>query len=130
MNMGVRSVFRFVPMAVVMGTIYMLSAQPGDSLSLPQLPGVDKLAHMAIYGVLALSILFAFSESAKTNELKRVILVTVFCSILYGITDELHQAFVPGRDSSIFDLLADSLGAVTVCLFYIYGRRPQQGQGQ
>jgi VanZ family protein len=109
-------------MVVVMGTIYLLSAQPGDSLSLPQLPGLDKLAHMAAYGILALSILFAFSKSTKKNDVKRVVLLTVVWCLAYGITDEFHQAFVPGRSPSLLDLLADCIGAVMVCLFYLLRR--------
>jgi len=120
--MKVGFLFRYVPMVVVMGTIYLLSAQPGDSLSLPQLPGLDKLAHMAAYGILALSILFAFSKSTKKNDVKRVVLLTVVWCLAYGITDEFHQAFVPGRSPSLLDLLADCIGAVMVCLFYLLRR--------
>lgn len=120
--MKLRFVFRYVPMVVVMGTIYLLSAQPGENLSLPQLPGLDKLAHMAAYGILALSILFAFTKSSKKNDAKRVVLLTVGCCLAYGITDEFHQAFVPGRSPSLLDLLADCIGAVMVCLFYLLRR--------
>ena len=116
------SVLRFVPMAVVMGTIYLLSAQPGDSLPLPQLPGIDKLAHLAIYGILALSILFALNSSRKKHDVKKIVLLTVGCCLVYGITDEVHQAFVPGRYPSLLDLLADFLGACLVCLFYLFRR--------
>lgn len=122
MKLKAGSVFRFVPMTVVMGTIYLLSAQPGDSLSLPQLPGLDKLAHMALYGILALTILFAFTKSRKKLDAKRVVLVTVGCCLAYAITDEFHQAFVPGRSPSLLDLLADFLGAVMVCIFYLFRR--------
>lgn len=120
--MKVGFVLRYVPMVAVMGTIYLLSAQPGDSLSLPQLPGLDKLAHMTAYGILAMSILFAFSKSTKKNDVQRVVLLTVTCCLAYGITDEFHQAFVPGRSPSLLDLLADCFGAVMVCLFYLLRR--------
>lgn len=122
MKLRVKSVLRFVPMACVMGTIYILSAQPGDSISLPQLPGVDKLAHMAIYGVLALTILFSFNRPTTKSDLKRVVLMTVSSCLVYGITDEFHQSFVPGRTPSVLDLLADCIGAFIACLFYLFWR--------
>ena len=50
MNRKVAAVLRIVPMIFVMGTIFFLSHQPGDQLSLPPLPGLDKLAHLAAYG--------------------------------------------------------------------------------
>jgi VanZ family protein len=40
-------------------------------------------------------------------------MLSVLLSSLYGVTDELHQAFVPGRVASIGDLVADSIGAFT-----------------
>jgi VanZ family protein len=36
----------------------------------------------------------------------------IFLSTMYGVTDELHQQVVPGRDVSWQDLLADGAGAV------------------
>jgi VanZ family protein len=38
--------------------------------------------------------------------------------VLWGILDEVHQAFVPGREASVFDGVADAVGVVTVSLIY------------
>ena len=33
-------------------------------------------------------------------------------ALAYGLSDELHQAYVPGRQSSFYDVLADGAGAL------------------
>ncbi|MBU1565975.1 MAG: VanZ family protein [Proteobacteria bacterium] len=105
-------------MILIMGAIFILSDQPGGTFYLPPLPGIDKLAHAVVYGMLAVTIISALSTSFKEKK-PRVVLVgtTVFC-FFYGISDEFHQYFVPGRVSSGFDVLADVFGAVVVCLFW------------
>lgn len=114
---------RMVPMALVMGTIFFLSHQPGDSLHLPPLPGIDKLAHSLAYGGLAAAMLFGFSERWKKQRRGLVIFATTVFCLLYGISDEFHQSFVPGRTPSLVDILADSAGAVLVCLLWLRIRR-------
>jgi VanZ family protein len=37
---------------------------------------------------------------------------------IYGITDEIHQSFVPMRDTSVFDVFADGLGSFAGAYFY------------
>ncbi|PPD35647.1 MAG: teicoplanin resistance protein VanZ [Methylomonas sp.] len=69
----------------------------------------DKFLHTGAYWVMAIlswRALRHFGLSTKTLALVSF----VFCS-LYGITDEWHQSFVPGRESSHADWLADSIGA-------------------
>lgn len=76
----------------------------------------DKWDHMLAYmvmGVLAIRWLFRLSQSkliAYTGAF-------LFC-VLYGASDEWHQSFVSGRDSSLLDWLADSVGAVLAVVTY------------
>ena len=112
-----------VPMAVVMATIFMLSHQPGDSFTLPPLPEIDKLAHMTVYGVLAATVLFAFGEQRRREHARRVLLLTLLFCLLYGISDEYHQSFVPGRSVSAYDVLADCCGAAMTCIFWLRWRK-------
>lgn len=98
-----------------LGFIYWLSDQP--SLPAPMwFAGQDKLYHAGAYFILAL---LAWDNFRR--HLKRPIIlaaaVIVFSS-LYGLSDEWHQAFVPGRSSDVFDWLADTLGAslAVMCL--------------
>jgi len=101
-----------------MGIIFYLSHQPGDTILLPDLPGVDKLAHISAYGSLAGTFLYGLhpiSYGAKQSVV--AILAVLFCTI-YGVSDEYHQSFVPGRDVSSLDVLADTFGALIVAGYW------------
>jgi VanZ family protein/UDP-2,3-diacylglucosamine pyrophosphatase LpxH len=100
-----------LPLAAAAG-IFWLSAQssyPGG-VDLP--PPLDKLAHAAVFGLLALALDLALRISAPGLPMYKRHLLVVAAVSLYGATDEWHQAFVPGRDCEVGDWIADTLGAV------------------
>ncbi len=109
---------RTVPMILVMGIIFIFSAQPGDSLHLPPLPGIDKVAHAAVYGALAASTIFAFNARYKEEKSRVVMVATGLLCFCYALSDEFHQSFVPGRSPSGLDVLADVCGALLICLLW------------
>jgi len=82
-----------------------------SSLSRPikyELPyGVDKVIHFIEYAILS----FLMSYSLKNSGVRRYVLVGWILASFYGITDEIHQSFVPMRDASAFDVFADGLGS-------------------
>ena len=90
-----------------MGLIFYLSSR--HNIPLPKLPiNFDKVIHMCAYIPLA----YLFYLSLKTSGInKYVFVLAVICASIYGIMDELHQFFVPGRDADVFDFAADALGA-------------------
>lgn len=90
-----------------MGIIFYLSSR---NFHLPELPdNSDKFIHVCIYFPLA----FLFYLSLNRSGIKRyVFLAAVILTVFYGVTDEFHQSFVPGRDSSIGDAFADFVGAL------------------
>ncbi|HSL40307.1 MAG TPA: VanZ family protein [Desulforhopalus sp.] len=117
------ALFRLVPMTVVMGTIFFLSHQSAEQLPLPQLPGIDKLAHFVAYAVLAATVLFGWGPERRQQRPARTVILTALWSLLYGISDELHQSLVPGRQPDLFDLLADGAGVVFTCVLWWWWRR-------
>ncbi len=123
MKRKVTAALRMVPMIIVMGTIFFLSNQTGESLSLPSIPGIDKFAHMIAYGVLAGTVLFAHNEQQRNRRPWRVMVLTMVFCLLYGISDEFHQSFIPGRTVSVYDLLADCSGAAMSCIFWARWRQ-------
>ena len=108
------ALLRCIPMLCVMGIIFFLSSQPGDSLNLPDIPDIDKFLHAVAYGTLAATVLFAVpGHLYQKNPWLVSLLVVLFC-LAYGISDEWHQSFVPNRSVSGLDLVADTAGAAVM----------------
>jgi VanZ family protein len=108
------ALIRFFPAALIAGLIFFLSSRP----HLPSPPvafeGLDKILHAGIYGLLALALLFADRWPSGSRAWRWAAVV-----LAYGLSDELHQSFVPDRQADPLDLLADGGGAmlaVGVCL--------------
>lgn len=83
----------------------------------------DKFLHFIVFGILA----FLMARSFKKSKYKLFnryyhVLAIVFTGF-YGIVDEYHQFFVPGRFSSVGDWLADLLGALIFTIFFYYWER-------
>ena len=90
-----------------MALIFFLSSQP--DVPAPELfSQQDKVAHLFVFGVLGLLLASALTPPAAASW-RRVLLITALVTV-YGITDELHQYFVPGREASAWDVLADGVG--------------------
>jgi len=97
-----------------MGLVFYLSNQP----VLPEHPSgaVDyvskKAAHMIVYGVLAALWWRAFTLAGL--GVRRSLGLALAASVLYGLSDEFHQTFVPGREGRLADVGYDLLGAALV----------------
>ena len=89
------------------GLIFFLSAQS----SFPMLPAgiftYDKLLHCCEYAVLG----FFVARALDVFGVRHFVLLGIVAGALYGVSDEFHQYFVPGRSSDPFDALADTVGS-------------------
>ncbi len=92
-----------------MALIFVLSHQP--TVTIP-LGAPDYVAHALGYAVLAALIVRAFAGGEWARMSVSVILPAVVVATLYGVTDEWHQSFIPGRMASLSDLCADAVGAI------------------
>jgi VanZ family protein len=98
----------WAPVVVWAALIFTLSSFH----SLPHPPRVsDKHAHVGFYAVLSALLVRALAGAAWSGITTRVALAAFALATLYGVSDELHQRFVPGREASAADLFADSVGA-------------------
>lgn len=80
---------------------------------MPLFAGADKLIHAAAYAIFAALLLLAGLSG-------RAALVV---AVLYGISDELHQSFVPGRQAELLDAVSDAGGALlTIALWHRHNR--------
>lgn len=80
----------------------------------------DKWKHIAGYGIFGILIARALYYQVRYPSIKKnYIGIAIVLGVLYGISDEFHQSFVPGRFTEAADVLADSIGIVIgVMLFY------------
>ena len=93
--------------------IFLLSAQ--SKLPIPEtvsFPGLDKFLHACAFGSLAFTLSYWFAADKWLTKPFRYFAVVCLIAACYGISDEIHQIFVPGRDASIYDWFADCIGAV------------------
>jgi VanZ family protein len=92
-----------------MGVIFYLSSSR-TPIRMTLFSSWDKLFHMVVYGVLASLIYLALKEMnvARVYALGLAFLV----SFLYGVCNEVHQAFVPWRKADMFDVMANGMGAL------------------
>lgn len=95
-----------LPLLGYMAVIFCLSHSSSPPLPTILLEFSDKLLHGAEYAVLGALWAIAFHGSRRHR-----FLLAWLAAVLFGLTDELHQAFVPSREASAMDLLADALGA-------------------
>ncbi len=105
---------RWLPPLVWMGVIFFFSAQP----TVPSVPGrwdllFKKTMHMLAYGILTWLYLRALRgdepwESGSGDAAPRA--VSAGLALLYALSDEYHQTFVPGRNGSLIDVAIDALG--------------------
>ena len=92
------------------GVLYYLSAQPGTDTPLLFLHQ-DKIMHFVAFGLLGFLTMGAIRARGQIYRNWQVWLVVLLVG-LYGIADEFHQYFVPGRDASIEDIAADMAGGI------------------
>lgn len=79
---------------------------------------VRKLAHFTEYFILGLLVY----NLIYSNQ-KKAYFAIIIC-VLYAISDEIHQLFVPGRSCQVLDVIIDSSGSLLgIILLYIYKYR-------
>ena len=104
----------FLPAIAYAALIFWSSAQSRLPETTLFVPGGDKLVHGAGYALLAGLTLWGARRSGVLRRLWPWMLLIG----LYGATDELHQAFVDGRDASVLDWCADVAGALLCALLW------------
>ena len=101
----------------------------GSSLSHPplvstfHLPYFDKLCHFIEFGGLTFLLIRALSLTYATRASASLAIWAAILVVLYGASDELHQAFTPNRVMSGYDLLADTTAAGVVAGVWLWARR-------
>lgn len=104
--------------------ILILTGLPGSCFKHGglSLPGIDKVIHFAMFAFFAFASLWGFRKRLadySKKHLLKVLCLMVVIGITYGVLTELMQHFlVNGREGSLYDLLADTLGTIVGTIFY------------
>ena len=138
-------IINWAPAVAIMSVIFMLSSKPdfggpawvsalirdllGEGPLLDRiewlLPYADTytswIAHFVEYGALAVALYWGIRRQWPT--IRRAALLAWGLAILYALSDELHQRFVPGRHPDFRDILTDAAGAALALLLVVLVER-------
>lgn len=126
-------VLSWLPALAGMGALFYASSLPGDRIHLPPFPYSDKVVHFSAYTLLGLLLsvrnplrrrLYGSAIAAPAAGGQATAAGTDFTGMavgmLYGVSDEIHQLFVPLRSYDYADMTADALGVGLGC--WLFGR--------
>lgn len=99
--------------------IFIFSSIPQEEMPKMALLNQDKLLHLVEYTVFGMLLMLAFRKQQALHIRKQAAYYAFGVGLLYAGSDEIHQLFVPGRNASVYDLMADGLGIILgIYLFY------------
>lgn len=110
--------FFYIPLVFYWILIIVLTSLPSNSL--PKVALSDKVNHFLAYFGLAVLLGGTLFHQRKFNFLSsNYILATIIIASFYGLVDEIHQLFIPGRYCELYDWLANFVGVIAGT-FFIY----------
>ena len=106
---------RYIALTVLYcSAIFWLSADPSPPVPKDVFPAQDKLLHAVMFGGLAALVSVGVRHRGKPVRASLQFWLPVLFVLVYGISDEFHQLFVPNRHADPWDVVFDTLGGVTV----------------
>jgi VanZ family protein len=106
------------PWILLMVAITIQSGFPDVALPDIDIDFIDKILHFFIFGLLGWFLCRGMNLSRKRWIHEHYFFIALVIGALFAISDEWHQSFVEGRDSSLADWLADLIGMVIFSLIY------------
>ena len=107
-----RIALAWAPALAYMATIWALSSMELASLPLDGVPFRDKGLHFVEYALLGFLVAHAAARTWPRHPPLRTAAFALLVTILWGLLDEIHQAFVPNRSAEALDLVADAAGGL------------------
>jgi VanZ family protein len=99
----------WLPVIAWAAVLFGLSSIPGRDIPTIQFSYSDKIVHCGIYAVLGALCFRALRLTTRLGVVSAILVVPLIV-LAYGVSDELHQMFVPQRSSDVFDVVADVIG--------------------
>jgi VanZ family protein len=98
---------RWLPPLAWAGVILLGTSLPQDAVPVST-TGIDKILHFTIYSVFAFLLTRQISEDTTRW---RAVAGAIVVAAAFGVVDEWHQGFIPGRSPELADWIADATGA-------------------
>jgi VanZ family protein len=117
---------RWAPVVLWMAIVFFFSSLShlGKAARVP-----DWISHPIEYGVGAVLLGRALEDGRRRPLTLSTALTATLLATAYGVTDEYHQSFVPGRTADPMDVVKDLAGAAAGCALYREWRRRQAAAG-
>ena len=112
----------WLPVLGYVALIVAVSSQPG--LRPPgNIKEMDKVAHIVEYFFLGLLLARAWTATLPPHRMMFPIVLALLTGVTIGTGDEVFQSFIPQRDSSVYDLIADTIGLLIAQMTYLFSRK-------
>jgi len=111
--------------------IFLLSSISSFPVSPPQISFFDKIVHFLLFAGLSALVAVGLYQARHCYSPKLLFFIPVSFSLVYSISDEIHQVSVPLREFSLGDLVADATGAAAaagVLLFVHHWKKLKRNQ--
>jgi len=122
---------RYVLITIVLcAGLFWMSSDPSPPQPPKFFEGQDKVIHAVLYAVLAAVVSLGIRRSGGTPRFSEQFAAPILFAALYGLSDEIHQLFVPHRNFDPWDVAADALGAAAiqvVLCFFLWAAHHERG---
>jgi VanZ family protein len=116
-----RALSLWLPVAAWAAFLFTLSSS--STLPAPPPHVTDKMLHASAYAVLGATLVRALAGARWHGVTPGVAVLAVALTTAYGLSDELHQSFVPGRSVEVGDVVADLTGGTAAAALALALRR-------
>jgi VanZ family protein len=99
-----------LPVVMMAIAIFVMSSIHQVPFVSDAIMGQDKILHLTAYFIFGILLQFAVVAQKPNLTLKKTYFAVAIIGILYALSDELHQHFVPGRMCDFWDVAADAIG--------------------
>lgn len=115
-------ILKWLPAIFIFSCSWYLSSQEHID-GLPSFWNADKVVHCLCFAGLSFWVTFAcfgmFEKDSPKTSSKLFLILPISIVSVYGIIDEIHQSFTPGRESSVLDWCADTIGAILGAIVFV-----------
>ena len=107
----------WMPLFIFCGFIFIQSSYPSPEYVITFALS-DKLMHVLAYAIMGILFFRAYGTMPVKKNLSLLTGLSIVSASLFGVSDEIHQYFVPGRSAELWDLIADVIGSISGVFLY------------